>query len=60
MTDHDLHLAEKLRATGALEPIDIQFAQFLCRLAGDSASSELFWAAALASNVTQNEKHVCL
>jgi len=49
-----------LSAAGAFQPIDLHFARLMCHLAGASASEELFLAAALASNVTLDEKHVCL
>lgn len=47
-------------SSGLFEPIDLHFARLMCRLAGHAACDELFLAAALASNVTRDEKHVCL
>ncbi|MEI6125789.1 MAG: exodeoxyribonuclease V subunit alpha [Pseudomonadota bacterium] len=51
---------EALESYGLLNDIDIHFARLMCRLSGDPADDDLFLAAALASNVTNDEKHVCL
>ena len=53
-------LISALTEYGFFQDIDICFARLMCRLAGDEAGGALFLAAALASNVTNDEKHVCL
>lgn len=56
----DKQILNTLRATGFLQDIDVLFAELMCRLSGTDAGDELFLAAGLASNVTTDEKHVCL
>lgn len=54
-----LQILKSLRNYGLLQDIDIHFAELMARLAGDTAGDELFLAAALVSNATTDEKHVC-
>ena len=56
----DINTIKSLCEYGLLQDIDIQFADLMCRLAGAKASEELYLAAALVSNTTTDEKHVCL
>ncbi len=56
----DKQILAIVRASGLLQDIDVLFAELMCRLAGAAAGDELFLAASLASNVTNDEKHVCL
>jgi len=43
-----------------LQDIDLQFAELLATLSGEAASDELSLAAALVSNTTAGDKHICL
>jgi exodeoxyribonuclease V alpha subunit len=56
----DINTIKSLCEYRLLQDIDIQFADLMCRLAGKKASDELYLAAALVSNTTTDEKHVCL
>ncbi len=49
---------QALKKQGQLTPLDMSFAQLICRLAANE-SDELTWAAALASHATANG-HACL
>jgi exodeoxyribonuclease V alpha subunit len=56
----DKNIINSLCGYGLLQDIDICFADLMTRLAGQKASPELYLAAALLSNITTDEKHVCL
>lgn len=49
-----------LHTAKLLQDIDLKFAELMMALSGDAASDELALAAALASNTTAGEKHICL
>ncbi|MCP3953981.1 MAG: exodeoxyribonuclease V subunit alpha [Desulfobacterales bacterium] len=54
-TDHIRHL----HAGNLLQDIDLKFAGLMMALSGSDASEELALAAALVSNTTAGEKHIC-
>ncbi len=51
---------ETLFRLGIIQDIDFHFARFIQRISGNCACNELTLAAALASNITTTEKHICL
>ncbi|MCP4713566.1 MAG: hypothetical protein GY868_00495, partial [Deltaproteobacteria bacterium] len=56
----DYNTIALLRSRNLLLDIDIQFAELMCRIAGDASSPELYLGAALVSSITTDEKHICL
>ena len=60
MDKTDTYTIRSLQANGLLQNIDIKFAELMTALAGEAACDELALAAALVSNITAGEKHICL
>jgi exodeoxyribonuclease V alpha subunit len=58
--EKDTYNIQYLYTNNLLQDIDIQFADLVMALAGDTASDELALAAVLVSNTTSGEKHICL
>ncbi|MDD5697839.1 MAG: exodeoxyribonuclease V subunit alpha [Victivallaceae bacterium] len=61
MTNGEI-LIERLKQLDAqlLSPLDLSFASFVCRVAGENDHYPLFLAAALAADASVKRKHTCL
>jgi exodeoxyribonuclease V alpha subunit len=55
----DTYNIRYLHANSLLQDIDTKFSNLMTALSGDAASEELALAAALVSNTTAGEKHIC-
>lgn len=51
---------QTLHSTGLISDIDLHFARLVKKLGGAAATTDVCLAAALASNITTGEKHICL